>query len=162
MLTWMQRAIIAPTRKLTQSDLDYLFDKEANSIGGLMLHLAATETYYQRHTFNGEAWGKWPADISAKWDAAMRLGDAGRATIKGHNLAFYTDALNEVRERSLAESRKRDDAWLMTVDKEWPWVPRTTTVSGSMSASTSPTTRARSTFFSSACLATNPTPNAWA
>jgi uncharacterized damage-inducible protein DinB len=123
MLTWMQRAIIAPTRKLTQSDLDYLFDKEANSIGGLMLHLAATETYYQRHTFNGEAWGKWPADISAKWDAAMKLGDAGRATIKGHNLAFYTDALNEVRERSLAEFRKRDDAWLMTVDQDWPWGP---------------------------------------
>jgi len=83
---------------------------------------------------NGEAWGKWPADIKAKWDAAMNLGDAGRETIKGHDLAFYTNALHEVREKSLAEFRKRDDAWLMTVDKEWPWGRRTTTVSGFTSA----------------------------
>ena len=123
MLTWMQGAILGPTRKLTQADLDFLIDKNANSIGGLMLHLAATETYYQRHTFYGEAWGKWPADISAKWDPAMELGDAGRKTIKGHDLAFYTNALYEVREKSLAEFRKKDDAWLMTVDKGWPWGP---------------------------------------
>lgn len=123
MLTWVQRGVIGPTQKLTQADLDHLLDKDANSIGALLLHLAATETYYQRHTFNGEPWGKWPADISAKWDAAMDLGDAGRKTIKGHDLAFYTDALHEVREKSLAEFRKRDDAWLMAVDKDWGWGP---------------------------------------
>jgi uncharacterized damage-inducible protein DinB len=53
----------------------------------------------------------------------MELGDAGRKTIKGHDLKFYIDAMTEVRERSLAEFKKRDDAWLMTVDKTWPWGP---------------------------------------
>lgn len=53
----------------------------------------------------------------------MDLGDAGRKTIKGHELKFYIDAMSEVRERSLAEFKKRDDAWLMTVDKDWGWGP---------------------------------------
>ncbi|MBB5318452.1 hypothetical protein [Tunturibacter empetritectus] len=41
MLTWMEGAVLGPTRDLTQDQLDYLFDKNANTIGALMLHLAA-------------------------------------------------------------------------------------------------------------------------
>jgi len=32
-----------------------------------------------------------------------------------------------VREKSLAEFAKRDDAWLLAVDKDWPGAPQTTT-----------------------------------
>ena len=53
----------------------------------------------------------------------MDLGDAGRKTIKGHDLKFYLDAMTEVRERSLAEFKKRDDAWLMAVDEKFVWGP---------------------------------------
>jgi hypothetical protein len=44
-LTWMRDAngVLAATKGLTQTDLDVLFDKNANTIGALMLHLAATE-----------------------------------------------------------------------------------------------------------------------
>jgi len=31
--------------------------------------------------------------------------------------------LHEVREKTLAEFRKRDDAWLVAVDKAWFWGP---------------------------------------
>src|SRR5215472_7859195 len=84
-LTWMREmnGVLRSTEKLTQADLDYLFDKNANTIGPLMLHLAATETYYQRNTFDGMKWGSWSGEIKKKWDAAMNLGDAGRASIKG-------------------------------------------------------------------------------
>lgn len=46
-LTWLreQNGVLRATEKLSQPDLDYLFDKNANTIGALMLHLAATETY---------------------------------------------------------------------------------------------------------------------
>ena len=123
MLTWMQRAVIGPVQGISTPDLDWLFDKNANSIGALLLHLAATETYYGLHTFDGVEWGKWSKEIAAKWDPAMDLGDSGRAVIKGHPLSFYLDTLAEVRAKSLAEFKKRDDAWLMTVDKTWPWGP---------------------------------------
>jgi hypothetical protein len=66
-------------------------------------------------------WGEFPKAEQERWDAAMDLGDAGRKTIKGHELKFYLDAMSEVRARSLAEFKKLDDAWLMTVDKDWGW-----------------------------------------
>jgi hypothetical protein len=67
-LTWMREAngILSATKGLTQADLDYLFDKNANTIGALMLHLAATETYYQMNTFDGMKWDSWSDDIKKK------------------------------------------------------------------------------------------------
>jgi hypothetical protein len=64
-LTWMREmnGVLRATEKLSQSDLDYLFDKDANTIGALMLHLAATETYYQMNTFDGAKWDSWSDDI---------------------------------------------------------------------------------------------------
>lgn len=125
MLTWMRDAngVLAATKDLTQANLDVLFDANANTIGALMLHLAATETYYQMNTFDGMQWDSWDAAVKQKWDAAMNLGDAGRKTIKGHDREYYVGILHEVREKTLAELRKRDDAWLLAVDKEWPWGP---------------------------------------
>jgi len=123
MLTWMQGAVVGASRGLTQAQLDHLFDSHANTIGALLLHLAATETYYQMNTFEGKHWGSWPDAVKKKWDPAMDLGDAGRAAIKGHNLDYYLTVLRETREKSLAEFRKRDDAWLMSVDEQWFWGP---------------------------------------
>lgn len=125
MLTWMREAngIINATKNLTASDLDYLIDRNANTIGALMLHLAATETYYQLNTFEGKKWNTWPDSVKQQWDPAMNLGDAGRKTIKGHDRDYYLNILQETRAKSLAEFRKRDDAWLLAVDKEWFWGP---------------------------------------
>src|ERR1700722_14048399 len=95
MLTWMETAVLGPTRDLTQEQLDYLFDKNANTIGALMLHLAATEVLYQRITFGNEDFEKFPPDYEAKWGPAMNLGASGRASIKGHDITYYQDALRE-------------------------------------------------------------------
>lgn len=124
-LTWMREAngVIMATRDLTKADLDYLIDPQANTIGALMLHLAATETYYQLSTFEGKKWGTWPDSVKQQWDAAMNLGDAGRRTIKGHDRDYYLNILQETRAKTLAEFRKRDDAWFLAVDKDWPWGP---------------------------------------
>jgi uncharacterized damage-inducible protein DinB len=121
--TWMREAngVLRATKGLSQADLDVLFDANANTIGALMLHLAATETYYGMHTFQGMKWGSWPDEVKKKWDPAMELGDAGRKTIKGHDRDYYVGILQEVREKTLAEFRKKDDAWLMTVDKDPDW-----------------------------------------
>ena len=125
MLTWMreQNGVLSGTKGLTQADLDALFDANANTIGALMLHLAATETYYQMNTFDGMKWDSWGDDVKKKWDAAMNLGDEGRKAIKGHDRAYYVDILHEVREKTLSEFRKRDDAWLLAADKSFPWGP---------------------------------------
>ena len=124
MLTWMRPAVTRPLKGVTQPQLDYLFDRNANSIGALLLHLAATERLYQLNTFEGvNLMQDYPASYKEQWGAAMDLGDAGRKTIKGHDLDFYLAQLNEVREHSLAQFKQRDDAWLMTVDEKWGWGP---------------------------------------
>ena len=125
MLTWMREAngVITSTKGLTKADVDYLIDRNANTIGALMLHLAATETYYQFNTFDGKKWDTWPDSVKQQWDPAMNLGDGGRKTIKGHDRDYYLNILQETRAKSLAEFSKRDDAWLMVVDKDWPWGP---------------------------------------
>jgi hypothetical protein len=70
-----------------------------------------------------EKWDTWPESVKQQWDAAMNLGDAGRKAIKGHDRDYYLNILRETRAKSLAEFSKRDDAWLMAVDKDWPWGP---------------------------------------
>lgn len=95
MLTWMRHAPVYSAKGLTQDQLDHLFDANANTIGALLLHLAATETYYQLNTFEGKKWDTWSDDVKQKWDPAMHLGDAGRKTIKGHSLDYYLNILQE-------------------------------------------------------------------
>jgi hypothetical protein len=59
--------------------------------------------------------GRWfPA-----WGAAIELGDVAGKTVKGHDLAYDLNLLAEVRQQTLAEFPKRDDNWLMAVDKTW-------------------------------------------
>lgn len=124
-LTWMREVngVLTATNGLAQADLDFLFDAKANTIGALMLHLAATEAYYGLHTFDGMKWGSWSDEVRKKWDTAMELGEAGRRTIRGHDRDYYVSILHELRENTLAQFRQKDDAWLMAVDKNWPWGP---------------------------------------
>src|SRR5687768_6238926 len=43
MMTWMREVVLATVQGLTQQELDYVHDSNANSIGAMLLHLAATE-----------------------------------------------------------------------------------------------------------------------
>ena len=118
MLNWMRASILQPVQGLTVAQLDHLHDKKANSIGALLLHLAAIERLYQINTFEGKKWGDVPSETEKEWGAAARLGDEARRSIKGHELAYYLGKLKEMRESTLAELRKRDDAWLMQIDRD--------------------------------------------
>ena len=123
MLTWMRAVILYPVSGLTVEQLDYIHDEKSNSIGAMLFHLAATERFYQIHTFQEKKWGDWSETDKVKFDVAMRLGEDARTKIKGHDLEFYLGVLEEVREATLAEFKKRDDDWLMKIDKEWFWGP---------------------------------------
>ncbi|MBQ4822431.1 DinB family protein [Aquimarina sp. MMG016] len=123
MMNWMRSVILNPVRGLSTSDLDYIHDEDSNSIGAMLLHLAATERFYQIHTFEGKRWGDWSKEDRDNWSIPSGLGERARRTIKGNNLDYYLDKLKEVREHTLEEFAKRDDEWLMAVDKNWSWGP---------------------------------------
>jgi len=118
MLNWMRRKILGPVQGLTVAQLDHLHDPKANSIGALLLHLAAIERVYQIHTFEGKKWEAPDAATEKLWGPAGDLGQEARKIIKGHALPYYLDKLKQVREHTLTELRKRDDAWLMQADSD--------------------------------------------
>ena len=53
MLAFTRMQVVHNVQGLSQQDLDFLIDAKANTIGALLLHLAATETYFQLNTFGG-------------------------------------------------------------------------------------------------------------
>ncbi|MEX1239509.1 MAG: DUF664 domain-containing protein [Cyclobacteriaceae bacterium] len=121
MLNMMRHQILQPVQGMTVVELDYLHDTNSNSIGALLWHMAATETYFQLNTFDNVKWGAWTEAVKKKWDVPMRLGEDARKNIKGHDLGFYLDLLQETRVKTVEEFRKRDDDWLMRIDPDWGW-----------------------------------------
>ena len=123
MMDWMRMVILMPVKDMSIEDLDYVIDDKANSIGAMLWHLAATERFYQIHSFEGKQLGDWSDEDKSKWSTAQSLGENARKEIKGNDLDFYLEKLAAVREVTLKEFAKRDDDWLMEVDQEWPWGP---------------------------------------
>jgi len=119
MLHFTRMQVEHNVKGMSQGDLDYLLDAKANTIGALLAHLVATETYYGMNTFGGVKWDSWSDEVKKKWDVPMNLGEPARKAIKGNSLDYYLNLLHESREKNLAEFKKRDDKWLTTVDKEF-------------------------------------------
>ena len=78
MMAFTRKQVLHNVKGLSQADLDFLLDGKANTIGALLLHLAATETYYGLNSFGGIKWGSWPEDIKKKWDVPMNLDEPAR------------------------------------------------------------------------------------
>jgi hypothetical protein len=113
MMAWMRMVVISSVDRLSKEELDYLHDGKSNTIGAMLLHLAATERAYQGSTMNVNSDYKELGNIN--WDAAMHLGDEGRNVIKGNSIAFYKNVLTAVRNRTIEEMKTRDDKWLLDV-----------------------------------------------
>lgn len=112
-MTMMRTWVIDTVRDLTVEQLDFQIDDESNSIGAMLLHLAATERYYQLNTFDEMEWGSWSDEIKKEWDVPMTLGKEARQQILGNRIEYYLDKLEEVREATKQEFAKRDDDWIM-------------------------------------------------
>jgi hypothetical protein len=131
LVTTMERcreATVMLAQGLTVAQLDYLFDDEDNTIGALLLHLAAIEAAYQELTFRGRNVLDVPERI-AKWLVPMYLDAPAREQIHGKPARFYLDELAAMRAETLAQFRQYDDSWLWqetewddaTVNNYWQW-----------------------------------------
>jgi Protein of unknown function (DUF664) len=122
-MAFMRWQVLSSVKGMSQKDLDFLLDDKANRIGALLLHLAAVEKFFYLNTVEGVEPKNMPEAWKEKWGTPMELGEPARKAIVGNGLDYYLNILNETREKTLEEFRKRDDAWLMTVDKTWGWGP---------------------------------------
>jgi hypothetical protein len=116
MMTWMRNVVMLGVANMKKDELDFLQDPNANTIGAMLLQLAATERQYQIKTFEWDI--DFKGDGKINWDAAMRLGEKGRKSIKGNDLDYYVNILNKTRAKTIEEFKKRDDNWLAKVDPD--------------------------------------------
>jgi len=108
---------------LNQEQTDYLFDDKANSIGAIIMHIAATEAYYQVETLEGRSWTDKEAEF---WRVAGGLGEDSRGIIKGKPISYYLDLWDEVHQKTLEGLKTKDDKWFASnidegVNNHWVW-----------------------------------------
>lgn len=101
---------------LSVSDLDFLVDDKANSVGMLLLHIASVEYIYHKSTIEKRRLND--SEIEC-WQPALELGDLGRSKIKGHSLDFYIQQLADVRKKTLEDFQKLEDTWLYEETDFW-------------------------------------------
>lgn len=124
MLEDLKGRVTRSVQGLSPEQTDFLLDEKANRIGALILHLAATEKYYQVYTFENRGFN---AAEQKLWGTALDLGDAARAAIKDQPIDHYLDRWNEVRAETRRLLKTKDDDWFMakvegsSMNNFWAW-----------------------------------------
>ena len=124
MLEDLKSRVTSSVVNLDQKGTDFLLDDQANRIGAMILHLAATEKYYQVYTFENRGFN---AEEEKIWGTAMNLGDGGRADLQGKPISYYLEKWDEVREETLRLLKTEDDKWFKSkvkgssMNNHWAW-----------------------------------------
>jgi uncharacterized damage-inducible protein DinB len=124
MLEDLKERVTRSVVNLSQEETDFLLDDQANRIGALILHLAATEKYYQVYTFENRGLNR---EESKQWDVAQSLGDNGREQLVGKPISYYLEIWDEVRAETLRLLKTKDDKWFESMVKgssmnnHWAW-----------------------------------------
>ncbi|MFD0674918.1 DinB family protein [Cohnella sp. GCM10027633] len=116
MMNYARHTTLAEVKNLSVDQLDYLLDPQSNTIGALLLHFAGVEYAYQVETFEKRELSEEELNV---WGPALDLGDVGREKIKGHELSFYLNKLDEVRNRSYELFKTVNDDWLAKEEPFW-------------------------------------------
>lgn len=123
MLEDLKNRITAEVKDLDLTQTDFQFDKEANTIGSLVMHLVSTEAYFQVETLEGR---QWTEEEQKRLGIAGGLNDESKKILKGKPIQHYLDLWDEVRQKTLAGLKTKDDDWFASnVDEgmnyHWAW-----------------------------------------
>ncbi|MEL6485478.1 MAG: DUF664 domain-containing protein [Bacteroidota bacterium] len=123
MLEDIKNRISEMTRNLDQSQTDYLFDKKANSIGAIIMHIIAIEDYTRVETLEARQWDEEEAIF---WSSASDLGGDTPKSLQGKPIQHYLDLWDEVRAKTLEGLKQKDDTWFASdidegMNYHWAW-----------------------------------------
>lgn len=108
MLEDLKDRITQQVKDLDQSQVDFMYDDNANSIGALIMHLVSTESYYQTATLSGR---EWTENERTRFGMASELNEKVKNILKGEPIEHYLSLWDEVREKTLKELKTKDDDW---------------------------------------------------
>ncbi|MEM6396625.1 MAG: DinB family protein [Bacteroidota bacterium] len=123
MLDDLKERVTRSVRDLDQAGTDFLLNEDANRIGAMIYHLAATEKYYQLYTFEGRQFN----NDEAEWDLALSLGAPAREALVDKPIQYYLDIWDDVRKETKRLLKTRDDKWLSekvnrsNMNNHWAW-----------------------------------------
>ncbi|NER13531.1 DUF664 domain-containing protein [Leptobacterium flavescens] len=115
MLEDLKDKITQQVKDLDQSQTDFLYDADANSIGALIMHLVSTESYYQTATLKGR---EWTEEEQKRFGIAGELNEEVKNILKGKPIKYYLDLWDEVRTKTLKELKTKDDDWFASSMEE--------------------------------------------
>lgn len=111
MMSLTRAATLKEVLHLSREQLDYRLDEKCNSIGTLLKHMAALESWYQVITFENRDL----TDAERKsWRGALP-GELTLRLVHGHDINDYLHTLHEVRLKTVAQLYTKDDDWLYEV-----------------------------------------------
>lgn len=116
MMNYTRFTTLNLVKEMSVEELDFLFDKEANSIGMLLAHIAAVEKAYQIETF--ESRDLTDEEIKSL-NPALELGKQARMQIKGNPIDYYLKELVEVRNKTIEKFKVLPDEWLFEQTPFW-------------------------------------------
>ena len=124
MLEDLKGRVTRSVASLSSKETDFLLDDKANRIGALILHLAATEKYYQVYTFENRGYSEAEEE---EWGTAQSLGERAQKILVGKPIKYYLDIWDEVRSETLRLLKTKDDTWFeskvegSSMNNHWAW-----------------------------------------
>lgn len=124
MMDDLKSRVTSSVVNLSETETDFLLDENANRIGAMILHLAATEKYYQLLTFENRGFNEVEKET---WETALSLGEKGRESIVGQSIEYYLNIWDEVRQETKRLLKTKDDKWFnskvkgVNMNNHWAW-----------------------------------------
>ncbi len=116
MMNYTRMTTLHEVEELKVEELDFLYGKDANSIGMLLAHMAAVEKAYQILTFYNRDITEEELD---KLNPALELGEQARQQIKGNSIDFYVKELTDTRNKTIETFNTLPDEWLFQQTPFW-------------------------------------------
>ncbi|MEM7298331.1 MAG: DinB family protein [Bacteroidota bacterium] len=124
MLDDLKSRLTRLVKDLDAKQTDFLLDENANRIGAMIMHLAATEKYYQLLTLEDRRFNDEEGEI---WELPLTLGERARKEIQGKPMSHYLSIWDEVRKDTKRLLKERDDDWfdanvgVTSMSNHWAW-----------------------------------------
>ncbi|MFI8687399.1 DUF664 domain-containing protein [Rossellomorea sp. NPDC077527] len=118
MMDYARFTSIQEVEDMSVKMLDYRCHDEANSIGMLLAHFDAVEKIYQVLTF--EEWTNDEIEAYASTlEPALSLGNKAAEVIKGNDVRYYLENLQNTRRKTIEQFTKLDESWLYEETDWW-------------------------------------------
>ena len=123
MLEDLKIRITEQVQDLNQNETDFEFDEKANSIGALVMHLVATEAYYQIETLENR---QLTEEEEKLFGVGGELNNTSKQRLKEKPIQHYLNLWNEVRQKTVLGLKTKDDTWFASniekgINYHWVW-----------------------------------------